>query len=96
MGCYYQYCPCQEARPSLTDTDIRKGIKKRQQDERLRDYIKQKGYQIVEMWESELWSLYKTDASAKSHLRESFPYKRPLSEEQLLQGIIDGQFFGYV
>ena len=24
------------------------------------------------------------------------PYKRPLSEEQLLQGIIDGRFFGYV
>ena len=25
----------------------------------------------------------KTDASVKSHLRENFPYKRPLSEEQL-------------
>ena len=32
----------------------------------------------------------------KCHLRENFPYKRPLSEEQLLQGIIDGQLFGYV
>ena len=25
-----------------------------------------------------------------------FPYKRPLSEEQLLQGIVDGKLFGYV
>ena len=41
-------------------------------------------------------SLYKTDASVKSHLRENFPYKRPLSEDELLQGIIDGQLFGYV
>ena len=73
MGCYYHYCPCQEARPSLTDTDIERGVKKRQQDEMRRDYIQQKGYQIVEMWECEWWSLYKTDASVKSHLRKSFP-----------------------
>ena len=61
-----------------------------------RDYIQQKGYQIAEMWECEWWSLYKTDASVKSHLRENFPYKRPSTEEQLLRGIIDGQLFGYV
>ena len=61
-----------------------------------RDYIQQKGYQIVEMWECEWWSLYKTDASVKSHLRENFPYRRPLSEEGLLQGFIDGRLFGYV
>ena len=48
------------------------------------------------MWECGWWSLYKTDASVKSHLRENFPYKRHLSEEQLLEGIIDGQLFGYV
>ena len=96
MGCYYHYCPCQEARPSLTDTDIERGLKKRMQDEMRRDYIQQKCYQIVEMWECEWWSLYKTDASVKSHLRENFPYKRPLSEEGLLQGIIDGRLFGYV
>ena len=96
MGCYYHYCPCQEARPSLTDTDIERGLMKRQQDEMRRDYIQQKGYQSLEMWECEWWSLYKTDASVKSHLRENFPYKRPLSEEQLLQGIIDGRLFAYV
>ena len=60
------------------------------------DYIQQKGYQIVEMWECEWWSIYKIDASVKSHLRENFPYRRPLSEEQLLQGIIDGRLFSYV
>ena len=73
MGCYYHYCPCQEARPSLTDTDIERGVKKRQQDEMRRDYIQQKGYQIVEMCECECWSLYKIDASVKSLLRKTFP-----------------------
>ena len=75
MGFYHHYCPCQEARPSLTDADIEKGSKKRQQDEMRRDYIEQKGYQIVEKWVCEWWSLYKTDASVKSHLRENFPHK---------------------
>ena len=43
MGCYYYYCPCQEVRPTLTDIDIEKGMKKRQQDEMRKDYIHQKG-----------------------------------------------------
>ena len=68
MRCYNHYNPCQEAPPSLTDTDFERGMKKRQQDEMRRDYIQQKGYQIVEMWECEWWSLYKTDTSVKSHL----------------------------
>ena len=49
-----------------------------------------------EMWECEWWSLYKTDASVKSHLRENFSYRRPLSKERLMQEIIDGQPFAYV
>ena len=28
MGCYFHYCPCQEAHPSLTDNEIMRGIKK--------------------------------------------------------------------
>ena len=62
MGCYYYYCPCQEGRPSRTDTDIERGVKNRQQDEMRRDYIQQKGNQIVEICECEWWSLQKTDA----------------------------------
>ena len=33
MGCYFHYCPCQEARPSLTDNEIMRGRKKREQDQ---------------------------------------------------------------
>ena len=71
-------------------------MKKRQQDEMRRDYIQQKGYQIVEMWECEWWNLYKTDASVETHLRKNFPYRRSLSEEGFLQGIIHGRLFRYV
>ena len=57
MGRYYHYCTCQETRPSLTDTNIEMEVKKRQQDEMRGDYIQRKGYQIIEMWECEWWSL---------------------------------------
>ena len=49
MGCYFHYCPRQEARPSLTDNEIMRGIKKREQDQMCSDYIHQKGYKIFEM-----------------------------------------------
>ena len=48
------------------------------------------------MWECEWGSLYKIDASVKSHLRENFLYKRPLIEEQLSKGRISGRLFGFV
>ena len=44
MGCYYHYCPCQEARASLTDTDIERRVKERQEDELRRGHIQHKGY----------------------------------------------------
>ena len=96
VGCYFHYCPCQEARPSLTDNKIMRGIKKREQDQMRKEYIQQKGYKIIELWECEWWSLYKTDAPVKSYLRANFPYKRPISGEQPLQGITEGRLFGYV
>ena len=30
MGCYFHLCPCQEARPSLTDDEIKRGTRKRE------------------------------------------------------------------
>ena len=48
------------------------------------------------MWECEWWNLYKTTLCVKEHLRESFPYKRPLREERLVEQIRSGKMFGYV
>ena len=61
-----------------------------------KEYIQQKGYKIIELWDCNWSELYQPDAPVKSCLRGIFPYQRPLSEEQLLQGIIDGRLFGYV
>ena len=96
MGCFCQYCSCQEARPSLTEEDVEHGNKKRDMDQMRKQYIKEKRYDVVEMWECEWWNLYKTTTCVKEHLRESFPYKPPLREETLLEQIRSGELFGYV
>ena len=93
---FYHYCPCQEAWLSLTEGDIERGNKKREMDKMRKQYIKRKGYNVVEMWECEWWNLYKTITCAKEQLRESFPYKRPLREERLLEEIRSGNLLGYV
>ena len=68
----------------------------REMDQMRKQYIKEKGYHVVEMWECEWWNLYKTTTCVKEHLREYFPYKRPLREESLLEQIRSGKLFGYV
>ena len=80
MGCYFHYCPCREARPSLTDNEIMRGIKNREQDQMRKEYVPQKGYKIIEMWECNWWELYRTDSTLKNHLRTNFPYQRPLAK----------------
>ena len=37
MGCYYHFCSCQEARPSLTEQDIERGNQKREMDDMRRE-----------------------------------------------------------
>ena len=96
MGCYFHYSPCQEASPSLTDNEIMRGIKKREQDQMRKDYIQQKGCKIIEMWECNWWELYRTDVTVKNQLRTNFPYQRPLSEDWLMQEIKSRKLFGYV
>ena len=48
------------------------------------------------MWECEWWRLYKTTINVKLYIRENFPYRRSLTEHQLLEGIKKGNLFGYV
>ena len=50
MGCFYHYCPYQEARLSLTEEHIERGNKKREMDKMRKQYIKEKGHNVVEMW----------------------------------------------
>ena len=96
MGCFYHYCPCQEARPALTEEDIQPATKKRELDQMRRRYIEKKRYTAVEMWECWWWNLYKTKVSVKEHLRESSPFQRPLRQAHIMDKIKSGALFDYV
>ena len=96
MGCYYHFCPCQDARPCLTEEEIQRCIRKRELDELRKQCIQEKDYNVIEMYECDWWKKYKTDNIVKQHLRESFPYKMPLREKRLLEVIKSGSLFVYV
>ena len=49
MCCFYQYRPCQEARLPLTEEDVERSNKRREMDRMRKQYIKEKGINIVEM-----------------------------------------------
>ena len=100
MDCFCHFCPCQELREhfsvSLTEEDIQRGSKRRDLDALRRQYIQEKGFKTIEMWECEWWRLYKTTNTVKQHIREHFPYRRSLAAQELLEEIKKGKFFGHV
>ena len=53
IGSFYNYCPRQEAQPSLTEQDIDRGNKMRELDQMRKQYIKEEGKNVVEMREYE-------------------------------------------
>ena len=80
VGCFYDFCPCQELRPSLTEEDIKRGSRKKELGELRRGYIQEKSFTVIEMRECEEWKLYKTTTNFKLHSRENFPCRRSLLE----------------
>ena len=65
-------------------------------DEMQEQYIEEEGYTFVEMWKCEHWKLYETDKSIKKHLREKHPFKRPLRQDHLIDGIKSSALFDYI
>ena len=96
MVCFYHSCPSQELRPSLTEEDFQRGSKKRELDPLRRNYIQERGFKVIEIWECEGWRLYKTTNTVKQHIREHFPYRRSLAADQLLEEMEEVKLFGYV
>ena len=65
-------------------------------DELRQSYLREKNYSIIEMWECQ-WKLrMRKNHEIKSFVGSTFPYKRPLSFENLLSRIRKGELFGYV
>ena len=96
MGCYFHFCACQEARASMSEEETQRGLKKREYDELRRDYLRNKGYKVVEIRECKWWESFKDDESVKIPVRSNFPFKLPLTQDSLLAKIREDKLFGYV
>ena len=90
MGCYFPFCPCQVSRASLSEEEMQRGIRKREQDELSRDYLGNKGYNNVEVWECNWWERVKEEENVRNHVMKNFPFKLPMKQESLLAKIRDG------
>ena len=49
MGCCFHFSPCQEATASLSKEETHRCIRKREYCELRRNYLRSKGYKIVEI-----------------------------------------------
>ena len=74
---------------------VKRGSKKRELDELRRDFIEEKIFTALELWECKWWRFNKTTSNVTLNIRENFS-PRSLTEHQLLEGIKKGKLFGYV
>ena len=96
MGCYFLFCPCQESRASLSEEVMQRGTRKREHDELRTDYLRNKEYNIADVWECKWWERVKEEENVRNHMRKNFPFKLPMKQETLLAKIRYGKMFGYV
>ena len=73
---------------------MQRGISKREHDELRRDYLRNKGYNIVEVWEFKWGEIVKEEENVRNHARKNFPFKLSMKQESLLAKIGDGKMFG--
>ncbi|XP_038067357.1 uncharacterized protein LOC119737233 [Patiria miniata] len=98
-GCYWHGHPCH-----LNPNEFNKVRKVsiddlRRQTEETSAYIRQQGYNLVEMWECEWRQLQATDQTVESFLQTSrLPHcgKANMTQREILEAVMDGSMFGLI
>ena len=75
---------------------MQRGTRKREHDELRTDYLRNKEYNIADVWECKWWERVEEEENVRNHMRKNFPFKLPMKQESLLAKIRDGKMFGYV
>ena len=96
MGCYFHFCSFQEARASISEQETQRGLKKGEYDKMKRDFLWNKGYKFVEIWEFNWWERLKSVQSVQNQSRNNIPFKLPLKQDSLLAKIRDEKLFTHV
>ena len=83
IGCFHHGCDCQQKEKVTCEILKRK-------------YIIGKGFQVIEIWECCWWKQDKEDKDIRERFRTNFPFRKPVSEQQIMQQIKNNTLFGYV
>ncbi len=94
MGCYYHGCECMSEK--ITSEEIKKREKRQEHDRKRKEYLSQKGYTVVEMWECQFRTILAENLALRQELNSKYPKKQALSESQLVSKIRNGTIFGYI
>ena len=95
MGCYYHFCPCQESRYSLFEEEIQRGIKNRELDEPRKQKIQEKGYNVIEIYECDLWK-YTRQTTLISSICVNHSPTDCTSEKNDFWKLSNGRLFVYI
>ena len=99
-GCYWHGHGCmQEKGVTQNDRNGKTMEQLRADTQKNSRYIRQCGYQLIEMWECE-WKKMKTENPALQQFLRKFrrplDYKQTMNEQQILEAIQEGSLFGLV
>ena len=68
----------------LSEKEIERGSKKGKLEIFRRNFVKERRFTVIEMWEREWWRLYQATSNVREHVREKLPHRRSLTDNQLL------------
>ena len=84
MRCYFRFpffCPCKEARASLSEDEMRRGTKRKEIDELRRVYLRNKRYNIAGSLTGE--ESVREEKYVRNHVKKNFPLKLYLKQKSL-------------
>ena len=98
-GCYFhqhENCSLNSA-----DTNTAESRAKRKRTEHRNKYYEKMGYNVVRIWECEYKQMKKNSPELKQFLqsrrtRYYKPHKKSLTEEEILEGVVTGELFGFL
>ena len=87
MGCFYQFCCCQEVCLSLIEDDINMLVKTESSMKWGEARYQKKAFTVIELWGVTMMETVQDKQQWQKHIRERFLHRRSLAAQQLLEKI---------
>lgn len=101
QGCYFHGHDCALTKSIRNKKWLESKQQKFKRTQETTEYIREEGYQVVEIWECEYRELKRVRPDLRAIADQSLPtfyktHKSDVTENQILQAVYDGSLFGMV